>query len=197
MSAPLMMPKLIADAWLGFMLLWWTWALFNKKASRNTWRGKAWAMRLGIVAGIFLAMRLERVSGLGRWLARRAPALLHPAYPWQWAGLALCLAGFLFAIWARLYLGGNWGMPMSLRQGHELVTSGPYAHVRHPIYSGLMLAGLGTVSALGVLWLPAVALAAVFFVSSARTEERMLCEQFPKTYPAYQARTRMLIPLVF
>ncbi len=189
--------RLIGELWLGFFVLWWTWALFNKKAKRHaSWRGRAWGMRLALIAAIVLTLQFERLSGLAGWLAAHGGLVARPTRFWQWAGLALCAAGFVFALWARLYLGANWGIPMSLRQGHELVTSGPYAHVRHPIYSGLMLAGLGTVLALGVAWLPAVVLAGLFFVFSARTEERMLCEQFPHTYPAYQARTRMLIPFV-
>jgi protein-S-isoprenylcysteine O-methyltransferase Ste14 len=183
--------------WLGFLILWWIWALFNKKARRGgQWQVKAWGMRLGLIVAIIVVLQLTRLSGLGAWLARRDGFFLQPSRFWQWAGLALCLAGFLFAIWARLYLGGNWGVPMSLRQQHELVTSGPYARVRHPIYSGLMLAGLGTVLALGMQWLPALVLVGAFFVLSARTEERMLCEQFPDAYPPYRRRTKMLVPFV-
>ena len=139
---------LIRYCWLGFVVLWWTWALFNKTASRGgPWRGKVWAMRLAMIAVVIAVLWFERLSGLGAWVARPGHFLLQQDRFWQWAGLALCLAGFLFAIWARAYLGGNWGIPMSLRREHELVTRGPYARVRHPIYSGLLLAGLGTVLA--------------------------------------------------
>ncbi len=153
-------------------------------------------MRLGLIAAVIVVLQLTRLSGLGAWLARHGDFLLQPARFWQWTGLGLCLAGFLFAIWARLHLGRNWGVPMSLREQHELVTGGPYARVRHPIYSGLMLAGLGTVLALGMQWLPAMVLVGVFFVVSARTEEKMLSEQFPGAYPTYRQRTKMLIPFV-
>ncbi len=192
-----MFQRLIAQLWLGFLILWWAWALFNKKASRGrSWRGRAWGMRLALIAAIIVVVQLTRLSGLGAWLDRHGDLLLRPARFWQWTGLVLCLAGFLFAIWARLYLGRNWGIPMSLREQHELVTGGPYARVRHPIYSGLMLAGLGTVLALGMQWLPAMVLVGVFFVLSARTEEKMLSEQFPDAYPPYRRRTKMLIPFV-
>lgn len=185
------MPRLIAHLWIAFVVVWWVWALFNRKAYRSrSWGGRAWRIRLSILVAVVLLVQLERISGLGRWLLR----LGQPAPSWQWLGVALCLAGFLLAIWARLYLGSNWGMPMSLRQQHELVTSGPYARVRHPIYSGILLAGVGTVLALGTLWLPLVVLGCVSFVFSARAEERMLRELFPQDYPAYQARTRMVIP---
>ena len=188
---------LIRYCWLGFVVLWWTWALFNKTASRGgPWRGKVWAMRLAMIAVVIAVLWFERLSGLGAWVARPGHFLLQQDRFWQWAGLALCLAGFLFAIWARAYLGGNWGIPMSLRREHELVTRGPYARVRHPIYSGLLLAGLGTVLALGAQWLPVLVLGGVFFVFSARTEEKMLCERFPDAYPPYRRRTKMLIPYV-
>ena len=190
--------RLIGGLWVGFLALWWTWALFNKKADRGaTWRRRSWGFRVGMIVAIMLVMRLVRRSGLAGWLTGHAPALLHPAPPWQWIGVAGCVAGFAFAIWARAYLGGNWGIPMSMRQGHELVTCGPYARVRHPIYSGLVLAGLGTVFALGVMWLPALVLVGLFFVISAHTEERMLAEHFPAAYPPYKARTRMLIPFLY
>ena len=190
--------RLIGGLWAGFLVLWWTWALFNKKANRGAgWRGRSWGFRLGMVVVIVLVMRFVRRSGIATWLAAHGPALLHPAPPWQGIGVALCAAGFAFAIWARSYLGGNWGIPMSMRQGHELVTCGPYARVRHPIYSGLVLAGLGTVLALGVMWLPALVLVGLFFVISAHTEERMLAEHFPAAYPPYKARTRMLIPFLY
>lgn len=193
-----MFRRLVAGLWTGFLILWWTWALFNKKSDRTTrWRGKSWAMRLGMVAAIALTVSLERMWSPAGWLAVHDSLFLQPIRAWRYGGVALCLAGFALAIWARLYLGGNWGMPMSLRQGHELITSGPYARVRHPIYSGLLLAGLGSILALGALWLPVFVLVGAFFVISARTEEKMLNEQFPQAYPPYRQRTKMLIPFVF
>jgi len=112
-------------------------------------------------------------------------------------GVGLCLAGFGFAVWARMNLGRNWGMPMSLRQGHELVTSGPYSYVRHPIYTGIMLAMIGSALTLGLIWLVLFAVTFVYFAFSARTEEELMVAQFPDTYPAYRRRTKMLIPFVF
>jgi protein-S-isoprenylcysteine O-methyltransferase Ste14 len=87
-------------------------------------------------------------------------------------------------------------MPMSLRQGHELVTSGPYTYVRHPIYTGIMLAMIGSALAVGLLWLLLFALYFAYFLFSARTEEKMMLAQFPGTYPAYRRRTKMLVPFV-
>jgi protein-S-isoprenylcysteine O-methyltransferase Ste14 len=105
--------------------------------------------------------------------------------------------GLGFAIWARLHIGRNWGTPMSQKDDPELVTRGPYRPVRHPIYSGILLAGLGTAVALSWLWLVAIALAGVYFVYSATVEERYLTEQFPDAYPMYRRSTKMLVPLIF
>lgn len=111
-------------------------------------------------------------------------------------GLFVFALGLLFAIWARLHLGRNWGTPMTQKDQPDLVTSGPYHLVRHPIYSGILLAGAGTAVALSWPWLVAVALAAAYFLYSATVEERYLSEQFPDTYPAYKRSTKMLLPFI-
>jgi protein-S-isoprenylcysteine O-methyltransferase Ste14 len=101
-----------------------------------------------------------------------------------------------FAIWARMHIGRNWGTPMTQKDEPELVTSGPYHLVRHPIYSGILLAGVGTAIALSWLWLTAVALAGVYFLYSAMIEERYLTDQFPDNYPVYKRSTKMLVPFI-
>jgi protein-S-isoprenylcysteine O-methyltransferase Ste14 len=76
------------------------------------------------------------------------------------------------------------------------VTSGPYRLVRHPIYSGILAAGMGTVVALSWLWITVVALAGVYFLYSATVEERYLADTFPDEYPAYKRSTKMLVPFI-
>src|ERR1022692_4148397 len=118
--------------------------------------------------------------------------------PWRaGVGLVLFVVGLAFAIWARVHIGRNWGSPMSQKNEPELVTSGPYRMVRHPIYSGVLLAGVGTAVTLSWQWLIAVALAGVYFVYSATVEERYLTKQFPDTYPMYRRSTKMLVPFIF
>src|SRR5579862_1688605 len=118
--------------------------------------------------------------------------------PWRAAiGLVLFGLGLGFAIWARVNIGRNWGVPMTRKDDPELVTSGPYRLVRHPIYSGILAAGIGTAVALSWLWLTAVVLAGIYFLYSAVVEERYLTEQFPDDYPAYKRSTKMLVPLIF
>jgi protein-S-isoprenylcysteine O-methyltransferase Ste14 len=118
--------------------------------------------------------------------------------PWRAGiGLVLFAVGLGFAIWARVHIGRNWGTPMTQKEEPELVTSGPYRLVRHPIYSGILVAGFGTAVALSWVGLIVVAMAGTYFLYSATVEERSLTEQFPDTYPTYKRATKMLVPFVF
>lgn len=179
-------PRLIEGFWAAFIVIWLVAAIFNKRSSAQApWR--SWVARVAIIA-LLVGIRLH---GGPNW---RSGAIAGPVQ--QWSGATLVALGLGFALWARAYLGRNWGMPMSLRAGHELVTGGPYAYVRHPIYTGILLAMLGSVIALALVWAWALALFFVYFLYSARAEERMMSEQFPAAYAAYKARTHMLIPFV-
>jgi protein-S-isoprenylcysteine O-methyltransferase Ste14 len=111
-------------------------------------------------------------------------------------GLVLFAVGLGCALWARLHIGRNWGTPMSRKDDPALVTSGPYHLVRHPIYAGVIVAGVGTAVALSWSWLIAVGLAGVYVIYSATIEERTLTEQFPDSYPAYRHATKMLVPWI-
>jgi len=88
-------------------------------------------------------------------------------------------------------------MPMTEKVDPELVTTGPYSRVRHPIYSGIILAMIGTAIAVSWYWLLAVILLGGYFVYSAVNEERYMAGLFPDTYPAYKRSTKMLLPFVF
>ena len=79
----------------------------------------------------------------------------------------------------------------------ELVTSGPYHVVRHPIYSGILLAGVGTATALNWTWFLPMLLVGVYFTYSAVVEERHLRALFPDVYPAYERSTKMLVPFIY
>jgi len=111
------------------------------------------------------------------------------------AGLALTAAGCLFAIWARIAIGSNWGGRATVKQGHELVQNGPYAVVRHPIYTGLLASALGATVAVGE-WrgLLGLALMTFAFMVKIKYEERLMLETFPAVYPSYRGRVKALIP---
>jgi protein-S-isoprenylcysteine O-methyltransferase Ste14 len=109
-------------------------------------------------------------------------------------GAVLFVGGIALAVWARLHLGRNWGMPMTQRARPELVTSGPYRFVRHPIYSGPLTALLGTTLVNNLLGLIIVAVLVAYFYYCGTVEERNLVSTFPTAYPEYRGSTKMLIP---
>jgi protein-S-isoprenylcysteine O-methyltransferase Ste14 len=111
-------------------------------------------------------------------------------------GAIVFAAGIALAVSARVHLGRNWGMPMTQKEEPELVTSGPYRSVRHPIYSGLLLALLGTALVTNLLGLAIVAVLTAYFYYCASVEERNLGATFPVAYPVYRSHTKMLIPFV-
>lgn len=135
--------------------------------------------------------------GPGRWFGetvlywRLLPDVAWTAY----TGAVIVVAGAALAIWARLLLGRNWSVAPQLKNEHELIESGPYAWVRHPIYTGLLLMFLGTAVAIGELrgWL-ALIIVGVSFWFKLRFEERWLTEHFGASYRDYMQRTRALIP---
>jgi protein-S-isoprenylcysteine O-methyltransferase Ste14 len=113
------------------------------------------------------------------------------------SGAIIATAGAILAFTARAAIGRNWGPPASRRTDTELITSGPYAFVRHPIYSGILLMIIGTAVGIVPTWWLVAAAAGFYFFYSARAEERFMAERFPDTYPAYRARTKMLLPFLF
>jgi protein-S-isoprenylcysteine O-methyltransferase Ste14 len=113
-------------------------------------------------------------------------------------GLLLVLVGIGFAIWARLHLGTNWSGAVTLKRGHTLIRRGPYTIVRHPIYTGFLLALLGVALILGeVRGLLGVAVLFLSLWLKSRMEERFMLEQFGAEYRRYQQQVKALIPYVF
>ncbi len=174
-----------AIGWAAFWIYWLV-AAISMKRGRVPW-SRELRIRAVIVIIVILLIRFGalRNHDLNTDLWRAA------------LGIVFFVLGLAFAIWARVHIGRNWGTPMTQKKDPELVTSGPYRLVRHPIYSGILVAGFGTALALSWLWLVAVLLAGVYFVYSATVEERFLTEQFPDAYPAYRRSTKMLVPFVF
>jgi protein-S-isoprenylcysteine O-methyltransferase Ste14 len=111
------------------------------------------------------------------------------------AGLAVTVLGAVFAIWSRVTLGRNWSSVPQVKEQHALVVRGPYRIVRHPIYTGLILAFAGTGLAQDKgIWLFMVALIVASYWLKIRVEERLMMETFPEQYPEYRRRVKALIP---
>lgn len=172
---------LIAVVWLAFWVYWLVSAFGAKQGSRPK-RTRPPGL---LIIAVFLILHMFKANGL----AIHDPVL-------RIVGAVLFLSGLGLAVWARIYLGRNWGMPMTEKDEPELVTSGPYRFVRHPIYSGILLGVLGTSLATNVYWLIALGVMGIYFIYSARVEERLMTTSFPAAYPGYRAKTKMLIPFV-
>jgi protein-S-isoprenylcysteine O-methyltransferase Ste14 len=126
------------------------------------------------------------------WLYRQ---LFPQSFRAFWAGAVITLAGLLFAIWARIHIGSNWSRSVTIKQDHELIVSGPYALVRHPIYTGLLTGILGTAIALGqVRGLLAFVLIFFSLWYKLRLEEKWMRAQFGDAYASYSRRVAALVP---
>jgi protein-S-isoprenylcysteine O-methyltransferase Ste14 len=172
---------------LGWAAFWIYWLAMSTRVKTGTTR---WGRFAGIrVAAILLVLLVLRIKGFKEHSVTDNPWL-------QGIGLAIWVLGLALAVWARVYLGRNWGMPMTRKADPELVTSGPYHKIRHPIYTGILLAMVGTTIAVSLYWLVAVFVIGAYFIYSAVVEERSMTQLFPDTYPAYKRSTKMLIPFL-
>ena len=177
--------------WILFVA-YWIWSARKVKGASRT--EPAWSRLLKYWLPLVVAVLLLEPGRLYRGSVLGARFL--PGAGWVAAlGIVMTLAGLLFACWARHVLGSNWSAVVQLKQDHELIERGPYRHVRHPIYTGLLLAFLGTAVALGE-WrgLLALVIVAVSFWRKLRLEERWLGEQFGAAYADYMRRVKALIP---
>lgn len=170
--------------WLAFWLYWLS-AARNAKSGRSQWQ-RYIGFRVVIAIAIITLVRVPAFRGHDT-----RDALLGAI------GVPLFVLGLALAIWARRYLGRNWGTPMTQKDDPELITSGPYRWIRNPIYSGIILAMIGTAIAVSVEWVVIAVLLGGYFVYSAFMEQKFLESRFPDTYPSYKRSTKMLIPFVF
>jgi protein-S-isoprenylcysteine O-methyltransferase len=112
-------------------------------------------------------------------------------------GVILCAVGMAFLVWARQHLGRNWSQTVSIKKGHELVTSGPYRYVRHPMYAGGLVACIGSAIVCGGAWIFLLIILGGLFLWRVGAEDKLMAQQFPNEYPNYKKRTKALIPFVW
>ena len=177
--------------WVVFFAFWTAMARGNKPIveRESAFSRLSHYLPLAIAAYLLAAPHVpfallnERFAPLSLWLVRLAAALTF--------------AGIAFAIWARLWIAGNWSSDVTLKRDHELIVSGPYAFVRHPIYTGILLALAGTALAVGE-WrgLLAVILACAAFWRKLGVEEAVMRRQFGVAYARYAENVPALIPFV-
>jgi len=181
--------SVISLFWIIFVVYWLTSALSAKKTIKRS----RWTITIRIVALIVIILVL-RSNAFANF---DATFLTHPSDGLGIIGMIVCGLGIALAIWARAYLGKNWGAPMSIKENAELITSGPYKYIRHPIYAGVILAMLGSALVGDAVWLIAIIIFLPYFILvSARKEEQNMTKLFPAEYPEYKKKTKMVIPFV-
>jgi protein-S-isoprenylcysteine O-methyltransferase Ste14 len=178
--------------------IWLTWAaywLWAARQSKPDARREPLASRLLHELPLYLAVALL-------WSDRVPYAFLgvrlYPWSPWElWTAAAITALGLLFTVWARVHLGRNWSGVVTIKQGHDLVDTGPYALVRHPIYTGLLVAVLASGAARGDgRGLLAVLIAFAALWRKLRIEERWMTERFGEQYLDYCRRVPALVPFL-
>lgn len=179
---------LIGLLWFIFIGAWLVHSFETKKTQKTQSKAKYPIFRFVLVIVLMtLAFNLEAVRP---WMQYQ----FFPDNPYvQILGVLICAAGIMLAVDARNHLGKNWGLPMDERENSDLVTTGPYQFVRHPIYSGIVLATIGSILTSGFLWVVWLIIIVPYFIYSALKEEKRMLKQFPGVYPDYMKRTKMFI----
>jgi len=189
--------KVLCAQWQlpGAVALWVVYSLYWEAAARGASSDKAAESHASRGAHVFLVnaaliLEVAPLRGLGRYLPMSSAVMT--------AGLALATAGLAFAIWARRHLGANWSGRITIKVDHQLVRSGPYRLLRHPIYTGILTMFAGTAVVTGT-WLAAggFAVAAIAYWRKLRLEEARLTAAFGSEYQAYRGETWALVPGLF
>jgi len=178
--------------WIAFIVYWRIKAADTKTTQRL--EPAAWPILRTLTFLIVIALlSIPRIPLL--WLYRQ----LWPSGLWSFiVGAAVTVGGLLFAVWARQHLGSNWSNAVTIKQKHELITTGPYALVRHPIYTGILTGFLGTAIALSQVR-GVIGFVLMFLVlwTKLRREEKWMRSEFGETYATYAHQTSALVPYLF
>jgi protein-S-isoprenylcysteine O-methyltransferase Ste14 len=179
--------------WIAF-LLYWRIKTAGTKTTQRSEPDAAGIVRALVFLIVLVLLSLPRIPLLP-WLYRQ----LWPSDIWCFSiGAAVTVVGLLFAVWARQHLASNWSSAVTIKQGHELITTGPYAMVRHPIYTGILTGFLGTAIALAQVR-GVIGFVLIFIVlwAKLRKEEEWMRSQFGETYATYADQTTALVPYLF
>jgi protein-S-isoprenylcysteine O-methyltransferase Ste14 len=180
---------LIDIPWFAFLAYWIVSAFHTKRTEkRESFAARYGVMFVEVVGFVFLFKNSAGIGFLGKQVFERSFASNVIAVALTWAGIAL-------AIWARVHLGQYWSGRITIKEDHKLIRTGPYARLRHPIYSGLDLAAIGAALAID-RWRCAVGVSAVIvgFWIKAKREEAMLEKQFGADFDEHRRHTGFLLP---
>ena len=181
--------------WVALAIIWLIGAIIAKRVEREQSSGSRLTHLIPEVLAFFLLFVRDPERHWPHWLHWRF--IPEQSSGVVWTGLALTAIGIAFAIWARFWIGSNWSGRITIKQDHQLIQNGPYAIVRHPIYSGVLLAFVGTVLIHGELaGLLGLAFAIFGWSLKLHLEEVFMVQQFGNVYLDYKRRVKALIPFV-
>jgi protein-S-isoprenylcysteine O-methyltransferase Ste14 len=189
MSVPV---RIVYALWIAIFVIW---AIAGRLTKRTVQSADAWKSRIPLwIVLVAWVIMLQPEFSPGPWAWRFTPEGPAASY----LGLAFTVLGLGFSLWARFYIGSNWDALVTLKEDHRLVRTGPYSIVRHPIYSGFMVATLGTAVAQGEIGrLVPVVLVVLAWGYKAKVEEKFLTQRFGEEYNKYRREVKGLIPLVW
>lgn len=180
--------SVIIACWVFFIVYWLISAVRAKRIAERQSLLSALAHRVPVALGWWL-IAFPRTGRPMNWT-------VIPHTDWaRMVGAVICVFGLWVTIWARRTLAGNWSSDVTFKQGHELIRTGPYRFVRHPIYTGLLVMGLGTAVEVGQLrcWLGLIVVFVGFWIKLSQ-EEQLLLRHFPGEYPLYRKEVKALVP---
>ena len=184
--------NLIPALWLLWLAYWFIAGRNVKATQRHESLASRAAHIVPLIVGAILLWSRRLPGGL------LSAQIVPPSLTLYLVGVGVVAAGLAFSVWARVHLGRNWSGTVTLKQDHELVRDGPYRHVRHPIYTGLLLAFIGCAIARNE-WRGVLAIAIIYagFWRKLKLEERWMTEQFGDAYRRYIAEVPALLPNPF
>lgn len=186
---PALASRITAWAWIAWLAYWMVAA---SKAKRTRRRDTPVAM---LTARVFMLLAAVVYFAPRSWFGPFSRRFVSATPAVLWCSLALTFLGLGYSIWARIILAGNWSSTIELKAGNELVRAGPYSHIRHPIYTGIMIAGIGAVLLRGSAnSFVAFVLLSVGFWAKARREESLLAREFGAALDSYREATGMFLP---
>lgn len=177
--------------WTAWFIVWLLWAFQSKRTYQRESLGSRMSYTIFVWAAMYLMFFAKNLGS--EWQSE-----IFTYRPWAgWMGVATTVLGFTFTLWARFTLGRNWSGTVTIKVAHELVRTGPYHYVRHPIYTGMIVAMAGTalardqwkgIAAVILLWLA--------FSIKRLKEEQFMRQTFGVQYDDYARTTGAIIPFL-
>lgn len=187
--------SIVTICWATLFLYWLVSSFFVRRSVIP--RGPWWIIWRVVV--VLIAIAFIRLTKLGnQYFISLFRLLFQSSFRLLIPGSVFAIFGLLGAIWARAYLGKNWSAYPTYKEHQELVTTGPYRFVRHPIYTSIMLMYIGTILYYGSLFISVMfVIVAVCFILRAKKEEEIMIKLFGRQYIGYMKRTKTWIPWIY